>query len=395
MSAAVSLGPTQIDYEYLTRDLDRTKSAAFSGSNAAFLGSLLCSMDFSWSTRVPTAATNGVKIIWNPEFFTNLLPETRQTVLLHELWHPGRLHFIRMGSRDPLIWNYATDIRINNDLEDDGYSFKGIEWVWKDHSYPKDMAEEDIYDDLVKNGKKPPTPLPFSCPQGQTGMPVEAQGDILPVDPNDKTIITQGVNNVVRAIQQAKATAGSVPGDIETILNRFLKPVVPWQQVLSQFMKELSVEDYSWQRPNRRYSNLYLPSRYQDEGRLTHLVYFEDVSGSISDEDAVRFNSEFKYVHDTFRPPKMDLVQFDTQITQELHYGEDDSFNQVKIIGRGGTSLVPVREYIIKHRPTAAIIFSDLECAPMEPLPFQIPVIWVAIRNQLATVPFGKLIHIR
>ena len=390
MASFPTIEPDTDDWSFLTKELDRAKSAAFTGKSAAFLGSLLCSMDFVWTRSIPTAATNGVTLWWNPNFFQKLLPETRQTVLIHELWHPGRLHFIRRGDRDPRIWNFATDIRINNDLIDEGWSFKGIEWAWKDPKIPKDMAEEDIYDQMVANAIKIPTYSPFGDPSE------DGPGDMVSDDQDGKDTQVKAINNVVRAIQQAKLAkeAGNLPGDIETILNRFLQPVVPWQQILANFMRDLVEETYTWHRPNRRYTEMYLPSRYNDEGKLSELIYYEDVSGSISDEDAVRFNSEFKYVKDTFRPKSMRLVQFDTEITQELHYEEDDPFNQVKIIGRGGTSLVPVREHIIKHKPTAAIIFSDLECAPMEPLPLQIPVIWVCISNRKAVVPFGQITHI-
>ncbi len=214
----------------------------------------------------------------------------------------------------------------------------------------------------------------------------------------DKETQTKAVNNTVRAVNQAKAggtTAGNIPGDIEEILSKFLSPVVPWEQVLHRFMNELADEDYTWSRPNRRFREAYLPSRYLELGRLEHLVYFEDVSGSITKEDAIRFNSEVKYVWDVYQPVKMTLAQFDTRITQVIEYEEGDEINEIKIVGRGGTSLKCVRDFIIEHRPTAAIIFSDLECDPMEKLPFDIPIIWVAIRNRKAVVPFGEITHIR
>ena len=74
------------------------------------------------------------------------------------------------------------------------------------------------------------------------------------------------------------------------------------------------------------------------ENLLAHLMYFEDVMGSISDEDVVRFNSEVKHVHSYFRPPLMSLVQFDTIIQQVIEIKDSDEFTQVKVVGRGGTS---------------------------------------------------------
>ena len=118
------------------------------------------------------------------------------------------------------------------------------------------------------------------------------------------------------------------------------------------------------------------------------------MSGSITKKDVLRFNSEVKHVKDFYNPEKMTFVQFDTRIAHEEIITENDAFDEVVVRGGGGTCLVPVRDHIIKHRPTAAIIFSDMEVAPMEKLPFDIPVIWVVIRNTRVKPPFGTMINI-
>jgi hypothetical protein len=92
----------------------------------------------------------------------------------------------------------------------------------------------------------------------------------------------------------------------------------------------------------------------------------------------------------------MTFAQFDTMIQKVDVFMKDDPFEEVKIVGRGGTSLVCVRDYIIKENPTAVVIFSDLDCTPMEPLPqgLDIPIIWVALNNKDAKVPCGQLVHL-
>ena len=57
------------------------------------------------------------------------------------------------------------------------------------------------------------------------------------------------------------------------------------------------------------------------------------------------------------------------------------------------TDLDPVAAHILKHRPNVAVIFSDLWVDPM-PSVGSIPVLWVVIGNQNATVPFGQMVHI-
>lgn len=293
-------------------------------------------------------------------------------------------HFIANG-----VVVHNCDIRINNDLEREGSSFMGIENCWKDQDYdqPAIAAEEDIYDDLMKNAIQPPPAGSF----GQGGG--DGNGDMVPMSAGSKQA---AINNVVKAIQQAKASgqAGKIPGGIEEMVNKFLEPIIPWETVLMQFFTDLLHEDYTWKRPNRRFHDMYLPSRFTDDGRLEHLVYFLDVSGSVTSEQALRFNSEVKFIQETLKPQRLTLVQFDTRITDVKEFREEDPFDEIKIIGRGGTSFVPVRKFIEEQQPTAAVVFSDMYCEPMQPLDRDIPIIWVAIGNRGATVPFGKLIHI-
>ncbi|QXV75823.1 hypothetical protein bas69_0055 [Escherichia phage AlfredRasser] len=372
----------------LTREYDRCQAKAFMGKTAAFFGSLLCSLKFRWvKDGCDTAQTDGEHLEWNPDWFESLLPESRVTVLMHELWHVGLLHSVRMGSRDPEVWNYACDIYINNQLIQDGYSFIGIENCWKDPKYAG-WAEEQIYDDLMSKQIRPP--------KASGAFGTGSGGDMKPS--TSKASQVNIVNNVVRAMHQQKLSGGPLPGvlpgKMEEVITQFLKPVVPWQVLLERFFNDLQETYYSWQRPNRRYPDMYLPSPMDDDGRLEHLAYFLDTSGSIKPKDALRFSSEVAYVKEKYQPQKMTLVQFTTEIVDEQVIEDGDKFTDVTIKGRGGTSLVPVREWIIKHKPTAAIIFTDLEVRPMEPLPFDIPVIWVVIRNPGAQVPFGKVINI-
>lgn len=378
--------PTEVglDTYDLQRALDKTKSRAFLDKNAAFLGPLLSGLKFSWSMELPTAATSGTDLIWNPVWFASLLPETRETVLMHELWHVAWLHIPRCGDRDPEVWNWAADIVINNGLEDEGYSFKGVENCWKDQTY-KGMAVEEVYDLLMKQCAKAPK-------GGSWGT---GNGDLIE-DPsgNPKASIQSQINVVVQAIQAAKLAGkpGSIPGEVELMVNEFLSPKIDWKSALYGFFTALSKQDWTWKRPSRRYSDIYMPSRHGD-GRLEQLNYYLDVSGSVTDPFIIRFNSEVKYIKETFNPKKLKLILFDTRITAEYEFKEEDAFEKIVIVGRGGTSLVPVREHIMADNPTAAIIFSDLEVTPMESVP--VPVIWVSVNNTKAHVNCGKVIHIK
>jgi len=277
----------------LTRDLDRIKAKVFLSKNAAFLGSVMCSMSLLWTEEVNTAGVDGLYLYWNPHWFYKIPEETRRTVLLHELWHIARMHGPRRGQRDPEVWNWACDLRINNDLEDEGYTFTGTN-PWKDQRFGG-WVEEDIYDFLIANPEYRPSGDGSWDPNGEPDM-IQGDNENLP----------DVVGAVVQASHQAKMSGepGTMPGDIEEIIKQFLAPVIPWEAMLYRWMSDQLDTSYSWQRPNRRYSDMYLPSPQNDDGRLEHLVYYWDVSGSITHAQAVRFNSEVRYVKDTFNPAK-------------------------------------------------------------------------------------------
>lgn len=376
--------PTVAEFD---RILDLTKKNVFLGTNAAFMGSLLCGHDFQWDFEnkvTNTACTDGLTIWWSVKDFLRCDQLEKDATLVHEILHTGFLHFLRRGSRDPGVWYTACDYRINNYLIQNGYKLPNNGYWLFNLDLDKNgiMPEEEIYEWLQKH-PRPPCPKCCAKPGSEHQTPQQLANQLAAT---------------VRAVQAAEQAgqAGNLPGGLKEHLNKFLEPKIPWRSVLNRWMTDLiDTEDYTWHRPNRRYEDLYLPSLEQEEGRLEHLAYFEDVSGSITRPDHVTFNSEVKYIQEVLKPKKLTLIQFDVTITNVRVFVEDEPFEDIELFGGGGTSLEPVWEWIEENKPQAAIIFSDLECAPMRPLTKDIPVIWAAIRNKTATVPFGTLIHLR
>lgn len=366
--------------EDLNRALDIAKSSMFLNKNAAFLAPVMCSMNFTWDESIPTAATNGVALKINPTFFKDSDKEKRKFIILHEIWHTARLHHIRGEGKDPKTWNIACDIIINNDLKRNMIYVPNNAYV--DLSIG-DISEEELYEILLQSGN--------SSGDGYLSGDLEkGQKEVS----NDNELKQQITNIVTSALEQAKLadSFGSVPGSIRQFMDKFLAPSIPWNVVLQNYLTDLQDHDYSWSRPNRRYSDMYLPGKVPNEGRLEHLAFFMDVSGSISDEEIIRFNSEIKYIQEVLNPKKLTLIQFDTEIQDIRELVEGEPFKSIDIIGRGGTSLSEVYKWIINNNPTASVIFSDLECRMMKQP--KSPVIWAIINNPHKIPPFGKTIHV-
>lgn len=366
------------DLAQVNKLLDKTKASLFLGSNAAFYGSLMCQLNFIWDEEVETAATDHTSIFFNPHVFTALHPETRKFILLHELNHVSRLHALRLGERDPKLFNIACDFVINNSLLDDGFSNKDRPG-YADRVYVG-MSEEDVYTHLVDTNFQ---------------VPADYEADLIPcTDSTKKLEIVQVVSTAVLTAKNGNGYTTGISGAVEDILSTFLAPVIDWARELYRFFEDKVVTESNWSRPNRRFQDIYLPSTKANSQDIDTLTYFVDVSGSVSDEDVQRFNSELKYVKDTFDVGEICICQFDTSITSEVILQPEDDLTKVITVGRGGTDLACVHQYMEKHKPKSVIIFSDLDCDPMDSLSYTPNLLYVVINNPYIDVKFGQVIHI-
>lgn len=362
----------------IDRLIDRVKGRLFSKKGAGFLGSLLARVTLRWTRDIPTAAIGIKTLFWNPDFFLSLDEETRITVLAHELWHNAFLHGARLNERCPDIWNIAADHVINLMLKEHGYYMGGFPYVMDDQF--KGLSTDQIYDILIRPG----------APQPGQGNPGPLGDDILPIDPNQ---FADALADVVAAAHAARITGqpGSIPGEVELTIETFLSPKLPWETILYNFFNALTAEEYSFARPSRRFHDPIVPGITGRNG-LEHLIYYLDVSGSITDDHIHRFNSEVKFIQEELRPERLTLVTFDTTIQDVYEFERDDPFEKIVVHGRGGTSLHEVFEHARREAPTAMIVFTDLEVGiPDNP---GIPIIWVCIENPSQSVPFGQLIHL-
>ena len=77
---------------------------------------------------------------------------------------------------------------------------------------------------------------------------------------------------------------GSAMGHLITLLEEYvLVEKLPWYELLGRFMTKFVSQNETWRRPNKRFSDVYLPS-VNKEAQMGSLVIGIDTSGSISDE---------------------------------------------------------------------------------------------------------------
>ena len=65
-----------------------------------FFGNLAMNMPFEISEDVPTAATNGSRVLFNPNFCEPLKDDELLFLVAHEVCHPMFEHIFRLNGRD-------------------------------------------------------------------------------------------------------------------------------------------------------------------------------------------------------------------------------------------------------------------------------------------------------
>jgi predicted metal-dependent peptidase len=121
-----------------------------------FYGVLVSNVEPVIDRKVPTAATDGKKHYWNPEFVMSLTQAELLGVQAHESEHDARHHGTRRASREPVQWNEAGDHCINPDLIAEGFVLPKGALL---NTRFAGMSADEIYRTLELD-KKQPEPEP-------------------------------------------------------------------------------------------------------------------------------------------------------------------------------------------------------------------------------------------
>lgn len=130
-----------------------------------FFGMLLLKQELIEDRGVPTMATNGRQLFYNPDYVMQQDPAYLRFDIAHEACHPGFGHHVRRGNRDFRTWNEACDYVINPILRQAGFQVPpdallredlvgldaeqafSILWGEKQSQMPPQQPEEDQPED--------------------------------------------------------------------------------------------------------------------------------------------------------------------------------------------------------------------------------------------------------
>ncbi len=399
-----------------------------------FYGLLLMHMVLTIDEECETAATDGVRIYFGPDFLENLTDSQIDIVMMHEILHVALQHCSRFGDFEPEKFNIACDIVVNSIiLESMGGNRKNIhlgKYGELMHETPdgKEGAKftaEEVYAMLpAMNGKKSKNKMPGSKVKGNGGGSggknggnggsddSESNGNGVFDDhekwkntADDNTLREEWQKRIIDAaeaisIRDPSDQRGLIPAFAKRLIEELRKPQTDWRSILNEFVQE-EICDYSFSPPDRRFgdSDFFLPDFNEKDETVKNILFMIDTSGSMSDDMITAAYSEVKGAIDQFNGKLEGLLGFfDAAVIPPTPFSDEDEFMVIKPKGGGGTDFEVIFKYVDDHmtdEPPASIIILTDGYAPFpdEEKSNGIPVLWL-LNNENVEPQWGKIARI-
>ena len=416
--------------------------------NHGFYGLLLMHMRFALDSSIDTAATDGMKIYFSPDFMEEISDSELDFVLMHEIMHIALCHCFRGLEHDQHLFNIACDIVVNsNILYSNNMDIKSItiskygvsmnKTPLNDDGYK--YTAEEVYDMLVNKGKiksesknangsssqssSSAGASTSSKKDGKRGK-VGALGEDSDLDDalqkqkgwdshekwstlsEDKKAREEWIKRVIDAatsiyITESSNNRGNIPLFAKRIVDEFKNPQTDWRRLLDEFISE-EVCDYSFNPPDKRYedSPFYLPDFNDTDIEISDILFMIDTSGSINDKALTVAYSEIKGAIDQYDGKlKGWLGFFDAAVVDPIPFSDVEELKKIKAYGGGGTSFHCIFDYIKDYMhdnfPKTLVILTD-GYAPFPDIEetMGIPVLWL-IDNDKVTPPWGKVARLK
>jgi len=361
---------------------------------------------------VPTAVTNGVDKVYNPDFVAKLSDPELRLLVLHESTHVayGHLHVWQsLWKQNRQLANIACDHFVNLSLMDSdkgrGFLAMPANGVQPNPEF-RGWDVKRIFDFLLREQDEQP--------QGAGGGDGEESDN--PDDPDAgggfdqhdwKAAEAQSAaereaqaEEIQRAIRQGEIVKskmqGRGAGGRDGVFGDLLTPKVDWRKVLREFVSEAcrGRDESSWARPNRRFvgEGIYLPSLIGTT--MDSLAVVIDTSGSVfGSEDMTRFVSELTAIVESVKPSKCHVLYVDDTV-HGMQTFEDGQFavTSLHLRGGGGTDLPVAFDYLASKgvSPTAMVIFTDMYTGYGHQPKY--PVLWAATTER--TAPYGVTLRV-
>ncbi len=165
---------------------DTSLAISVINSQYPFFSNLFRKLHFQYSFALPTAGTDGIRMIVNPEFFERLNIRQKVFIIMHEIMHCALTHMTRAKEHGFDTWksNIAGDYEINGLLEQDGLvNASDLD----DYLYNKKIAEEHWSFERIYMSNMPGPQMPSQTnPQENSSDQSSSSGQSSSGSPDNK-----------------------------------------------------------------------------------------------------------------------------------------------------------------------------------------------------------------
>ncbi len=292
-----------------------------------FFATLALFAKFIPTDSIPTAATDGKDIYFNPDFLLSLTPSQQDGLLLHEVLHAALCHVLRRGVRDKERWNIAADIVVNGIIVKQDYfelPTGGIRDPKLEH-----LSVEEIYELLPQQ----------QCPYclGILDLLDGAGENYDSLSEAKKAELESHWRN---GMQQATIIArttnqGKLPAGMVRELGSLDSAQLNWRSYLWRYLVKTPTDYTEF---DRRFigRGVYLETL---QGESVKVYVAIDTSGSIAQQQLRMFLNEVNGILNSYPHLECELYYADANIYGPYQLNPDSDIPQPQ--GGGGTSFVP------------------------------------------------------
>ena len=354
-----------------------------------------------FTDELPTAATNGRDVMYNPKFIDTLNDKQLTFVVLHEALHKVFQHMSlwrKLWKESPILANMAADYVVNwtiKEADPHGVVTEMPKECLFDAKYAN-MTTKQVYDLLkqdAENGEG-------MFGKGESGDAGHDHHDWEGAEQLTAEEVKEVEKQIDQALRQGEIIRGKMAGNQNRTIDGLLEPKVDWREQLREFVNATckNKDKTSWKRPSRRFigQDIYMPSMIGET--VGKLVIGIDTSGSIGGEQLREFLSEVIGICDDVSPESVELIYWDYNVAGHETYNIGDYAGlaeTTKPAGGGGTRVGSLNEYLKDKRitPEAIVVLTDGYVEEDWGGNWEAPTLW-AITSKGLTSPHGKSIYL-
>jgi predicted metal-dependent peptidase len=360
-----------------------------------FFGTLAMFARFVPTETISTAATDGRDIFFNPEFLRSLPSRQQDGLILHEVLHAALLHPLRLGIRDPQLWNVAADIVVN-----------GLIWGQSGCELPpgglrdeklEHFSVEEVYSLLQSKGANglwlEDLDLLTANTAGDEDRSASDEGHSLS-NRRDDEIKAHWRQAIEQATVITKSTAKSqLPGGLDRELDAVLVPQLDWRSYLWRYLVQTPTDFQSFDR-RFAYRGLYLETL---QGESVRVYIAVDTSASIGEVQFQSFIDEAIGILGAYPHIECELFYVDSAVHGPYPLMANSTLPTPQ--GGGGTSFVPFFERVAElwDGQTSSVCIYLTDGYGEFPLPTPtVPTLWVVTPGGLDSdlFPFGEVVRL-